>query len=132
MQFIPLLLIIRLTAYMYFKPRHCVQLLKNVESSLYREGSTFSCLTRSLHICSQGILLVLLNMWNLSYIYREGSTFLRKQVKYYFSIKIAKEIKPRHFVVFLENVEPSLYREDSTFLENHLQYLSSFTVILAL
>ena len=130
MQFIPLLLI-QLTAYMYFKPRHCVWVLKNVESSLYREGSTFSCLIRSLHICSQGILIVLLNMWSLSYIYRVPH-FLRKQVKYYFSIKIGKEIKPRHFVVFLENVEPSLYREDSTFLENHLQYLSSFTAILAL
>ena len=107
MQFIPLLLIL-LTAYMYFKPRHCVWLLKNVESFLYREGSTCSCLIRSLHICSQGILLVLLNMWNLSYIER-------KQVKYYFSIKIVKDIKPRHFDVFLENVEPSLYIEDSTF-----------------
>ena len=59
------------------------------------------------------------------FLYREGSIFLRKQVKYYFSIKIVKEIKPRHFVVFLENVEPSLYREDST-------YLLSFTVILVM
>ena len=45
-----------------------------------------------------------------------------KQVKYCVSIEIVKNVKPRHFVVFLENVEPSLYREDSTF------YRKPFTV----
>ena len=68
------------------------------------------------------------------FLYREGSTFLRKQVKYYFSIKIVKEIKPRHFVVFLENVEPSLYREDSTFLKKtftiFVEFYSDFGLVI--
>ena len=68
------------------------------------------------------------------FLYREGSTFLRNQVKYYFSIKIVKEIKPRHFVVFLENVEPSLYREDSTFKKKTftilLEFYSDFGLVI--
>ena len=61
------------------------------------------------------------------FLYREGSTFKRIQVKCFVSIEIVKKnMKPRHFVVFLENLEPSLYREDSTFHRKPFTLLVEF------
>ena len=98
---------------MYFKPRHCVLLIKKMWNHSYIERVPHFLVSLEVFIFVAKAFACFIK-YAEPFLYGEGSTFLTKQVKYYFSIKIVKEMKPRHFVVFLENVEPSLYREDST------------------